>query len=318
MRQTLRARVPAANGAAVEPRAPTKEIDMTARWKTLTAGLVLGGTLSACDVAPEAGPPGAKPDQAARPDEGDQIPNTVARLEVGTSTVFFAEPAPGMIVIAEKSLGEKALTGATPEEPGALWVALAQGRPMPPALQEALARAKQLGAQRPVAAAGASEGEQIGETSADVPPDLGPDVLAANIGGEWDPAPFIDYYCSRYGRTARIKEGCWVNRTTSSHDLTLYSRDGDALFARAAVASYRGSFRFVPEWRAYFYWSRLADLWTDPGVSWEWRVSRTAFSFGFRYRLISAAGAGFHQMHFVDDNPIDPTGLGSHRIPINK
>jgi hypothetical protein len=318
MRQTRRARVPAANGAAVEPRAPTKEIDMTARWKTLTAGLVLGGTLSACDVAPEAGPPGAKPDQAARPDEGAQIPNTVARLEVGTSTVFFAEPAPGVIIVGEKSRGEKVITGAMQQDPGTLWAALAQGRPMPPALQEALARSKQLRAQRPAAPAPAEVAAPvIDETSPDAPLDLGPDVLAAHIGGEQDPAAFIDYYCTRYAWAPTVSQGCWTNRTTSSNDLTPYWTSGGAYFARAAVASYRGSFRFIPEWRGYFYWSSLADLWTDPGVSWDWRIWRSV-DFGFRYRLVSAAGDGFHHMRFVDDSPIDATGGGNYSIPVNR
>jgi hypothetical protein len=293
---------------------------MTTKWKSLTTALALGAAAAGCDVPPEADKP-TKSGSEVGLNEGDQMPNVLARLEIGSSKVFFAEPAPGTIIVAEDAQGQPVLTPGLPNDMGAIWKAIAQGREMPQALKEALVRSHQLAKQNPAVAPAKAEARTavVQNTEEDAQPalDLGPGVLASTRGASQDPTDFIAYYCSNYAYAASIREACWTNRTTQNTSLTPFSIDGDVHFARAAVAAYRGKFRFVPEWRSFFSWSTLWDVWNEEGHSSSYWVSRSYPSFGYRYSMISTVGDGFHFMHWVDGSAVDGWGLGTHRIPNN-
>jgi hypothetical protein len=293
---------------------------MNMNWKSLTGALVLGIGVAACDVPLEETADNNTPDVPVTLDEGDQIPNVLARLDIGTSSVYFSEPAPGMIVVGEKAVGAPVLKQGHPSDPGALWATLAPDRAIPGALKQALARLRKaeledkgVGKQQPTVAGA------IGTTDADTvnpsPLNVGPGYLAVDRGAVQDPADFISYYCNAYSKPGAIAEACRPNRTTSSDDITPVSHSGNVHFARAAVAVYRGGVRFVPEVRSYFTWSTMADLLTYAGQANSWRVIRSNPSFGFRYRIINGAGDGFHFMHWLDDSAQDGWGLGTYRIP---
>jgi hypothetical protein len=293
---------------------------MNTKWKSLTGALALGIGVAGCDVPPDEATNKTNPNGAVALDEGDSIPNVVARLDVGTSTVYFAEPAPGVIIVGEKAGQAPVLNQGMPSDPGALWASLAPDRAVPAGLQHALARFRQAELKNKGAIHQQPAGTLavIGETDADQPLNLGPDVLAVSRGAVQDPSEFISYYCSAYSARASISEACWTNRTTSSNDLNTFEISGDVHFARAGVAVYRGSLRFVPEWRSFFSWSTLADQWTSAGQAISWRISRSQPSFGFRFRLLDAAGDGFHHIRWVDGSAIDGWGAGFHVIPNNR
>jgi hypothetical protein len=288
--------------------------------RSLGAALALALAAASCDQPPAAEERATEsPTTAPGLDEGNQIPNVVARLELGRSTVYFAEPAPGMIIVGEHAQGEPVLKPGLPNEPGAIWKAIAGNRAMPSALREALARSSRptRGTAPPPAQVTVRRPSVTHGDVADKPLDLGPGVLASTRGGSQDPTDFINYYCSNWLRFGGIAESCATNRTTSNSLVVPFEMSGNVYFARAAVASYRGTFRFVPQWNSFFSWSNLADITTEPGHSWSWWVSRSQPSFGFRYWIVDANGDGYHRMHWIDGQALDLWGLGSYVIPNN-
>jgi hypothetical protein len=298
----------------------TTTITTIVKRSSLAATLALGLAAASCD-APGDDPSQPRAGTAERGlDEGDQIPNEVARLELGRSTVYFAEPAPGVIMVGENVDGQPVLKPGLPTEAGALWNAIAGGRAMPSALREAVARSARSGSssQAPLPArAKPVRPAVVASDVADPKPKLGLDALASTIGGSQDPTAFINFYCSGWAYPADLAESCATNRTTSNPVALMYENSGNVHFARAAVAAYRGTLRFVPQWNSFFSWSDLADITLTAGHSSSWSVLRSFPSFGFRYYVVDGSGDGYHRMHFVDDRATDPWGLGGHVIPNN-
>ena len=308
----------------------------------------LGFVAMACDLPPDenaaAGRPPANVDPMASVglDEADQVPNLLAVLTTGTSTVMFAEPAPGALMILEKARGKSAMSPNI-KDVRQLWKSLAPERQMPLALEEAVDRHGQTQKRsfqaatsessaggRPARPSLADRGKQLDEMARDLRRNTEemarlerqldgvaktPPIIADTGCG--DQQHFINHFCSNWMYPANKEEACKLNKIWNGNPASdaTFGTWNDAEYAFAAVCGLTGEFDFVVQHRTWWTWGNACDLNVTEGIHWNIRLWDNNADFDFRYIFQRAGGDTYHRMHFVDSDWFDPSGLGHHTIP---
>jgi hypothetical protein len=247
--------------------------------------------------------------------EGDEITNQLARVEIGTNVVYFAEPEPGSIVIGEKWKAQRLLDPeSTPTDLRRLWRALTADQALPATLAQAIDRQAARGGLPADDPARDEDREALLASKVEErrarDPDIQEDAVPCDI------AEFYKAFCANWGIRPNKAEACDLFVNPIFRDRT-FVHASDVNYAFAGTCSETAGYGWTPQFKKALTWSNVANVFVDPGEFHQAIKRSVVFDFQYRIRLVNNNGGKYHMMYYVSSEPSDERGKGFYNMPIS-
>jgi hypothetical protein len=221
----------------------------------------------------------------------------------------------------EKYRGPRLLDpGSAPQDVRALWRALSPDQPMPLQFAQAVARAETAGFRTSLTAEEEARRERLlarkVRDARAIPPDVQFQILpTCNI------SQFFQDHCMNWGRRPNKREACdvFVDPTPANRFVGNASGLG---YLYAATCSETATYPFRVQYQniAGLNWKNVLPPTTvGPGDNiWGQRIA-TGIPSRFKFRVgFGPASGKFHIMYYADSGFVNPSGVGSYFIELNK